>query len=197
MVPAPLPPQISREVGVYHRVSPGETLWRISQMYNVDLDEIVRANRIPDSAIIEKGQLIFIPGSTGQKKEVTSGAPSVANFLWPVKGKVISYFGTVQNNRINKGIDIQSPAENITASSSGKVTFCDYLKGYGRAIIVEHPNGISTVYAGDLQEAVRLDDRVTAGSLIARRAPASGSHTLMHFEVRRGYKSQNPLYYLP
>jgi murein DD-endopeptidase MepM/ murein hydrolase activator NlpD len=195
-VVSPPLPQVFKEVGVYHRVSPGETLWRISQIYGVDLDDIVKANRIPDAAIIEKGQLLFIPGASARKKEITSVQAAESSFIWPVKGKIVSRFGAVENNRVNKGIDIQTGAENISASSAGRVTFCDYLKGYGEAIIIEHSRGISTVYAGDLLTLVKLDDRVSAGNLIAKRAAGSGN-TLLHFEVRRGYRSQNPLYYLP
>lgn len=89
------------------------------------------------------------------------------------------------------------PTENIYASADGKVTFLDNLKGYGTAIIVEHANGIATVYSGSLQEQVGLDDLVNGGSIIARVTGASGSASVFHFEVRRGFKSQNPLYYLP
>lgn len=192
------PPPVGREVGIYHRVVPGETLWRISQTYAVDLDDIVRANRIPDAAIIEKGQLIFIPGARGKKQEVATGSAAVSNFFWPVKGKIISYFGNVNNNRINKGIDIQSVSDSVFAAAFGKVTFCDYLKGYGQTIIIEHANGIATVYAGDWKASVKLGDYANASSLIARKVSGSGKGgILLHFEVRRGYRSQNPLYYLP
>ena len=151
-----VPPPVAREAGIYHRVVPGETLWRISRMYAVDLDEIVKTNRIPDAAIIEKGQLIFIPGATAQKKKVVTEPSAESNFYWPIKGKIISYFGTVNNNRINKGIDVQSLSDSVSAAASGRVTFCDYLKGYGQTIVIEHSNGISTVYTGDLQELVKL-----------------------------------------
>lgn len=165
-------------------------------MYRVDLDEIVKANRIPDAAVIEKGQMIFIPGATSEKKEATAGLFPEANFSWPVKGKITFYFGSAINSRINKGIDIQvRPLDSISASSSGRVVFCDTLRGYGSTLIIEHPGGISTVYSGDLVNLVSLDDRVAAGNIIAR---VSGKNaTLFHFEVRRGYRSQNPLYYLP
>lgn len=191
-------PEVSQGAGIYHRVAPGETLWRISQLYNTDLDEIVRTNHIPDAAVIEKGQLIFIPGATTQKTEIYNLATD-STFSWPAKGKTVSYYGAGENNGTNKGIDIAvRNAAEVYASAAGKITFCDNLKGYGKTIIVEHPNGIATVYTGDLQESVKLDDRVTEGSLIAKVASGPGKGvSLLHFEVRRGYRSQNPLYYLP
>jgi len=47
--------------GVYHRVKPGETLWRISKAYNVDLQELAEINNITDAARISAGSVVFIP----------------------------------------------------------------------------------------------------------------------------------------
>ena len=53
--------ETDRVKGVYHRVKPGETLWRISKAYNADLQEIAELNNITDSSRITAGQAIFIP----------------------------------------------------------------------------------------------------------------------------------------
>ncbi len=47
--------------GVYHRVKPGETLWRISKAYNVDLQELAEINNITDASRITAGNVVFIP----------------------------------------------------------------------------------------------------------------------------------------
>jgi len=47
--------------GVYHRVKPGETLWRISKAYNVDLQELAEINNITDSSRIAADSVVFIP----------------------------------------------------------------------------------------------------------------------------------------
>lgn len=47
--------------GVYHIVGSGQTLYRIAKTYNVDLNEIMRANRITDPTQIGVGQPLFIP----------------------------------------------------------------------------------------------------------------------------------------
>jgi lipoprotein NlpD len=46
---------------VYHRVKPGETLWRISKAYNVDLQDLAEINNITDASRISAGNVIFIP----------------------------------------------------------------------------------------------------------------------------------------
>ncbi|MBN2283223.1 MAG: peptidoglycan DD-metalloendopeptidase family protein [Deltaproteobacteria bacterium] len=52
-----------RPRGVYHTVQPEETLWRIAQAYNCDVDELARANNLKDKNRIEAGQVIFVPGA--------------------------------------------------------------------------------------------------------------------------------------
>ncbi len=47
--------------GVYHRVKPGETLWRIAKAYNVDLQELAEINNITDASRISAGSVVFIP----------------------------------------------------------------------------------------------------------------------------------------
>ena len=47
---------------ISHIVAPGETLWRISKMYNVPSNEILRANRINSKEpVLRKGQCLLIP----------------------------------------------------------------------------------------------------------------------------------------
>ncbi|MBI2880882.1 MAG: M23 family metallopeptidase [Candidatus Tectomicrobia bacterium] len=53
-----------RRPGIYHTIRPGETLWRISQTYGVDLEEVVKANHIGDPRRIVAGTKIFIPGAS-------------------------------------------------------------------------------------------------------------------------------------
>ncbi len=47
--------------GVYHRVKPGETLWRISRAYNVDLQELAEINNITDASRIGADSVVFVP----------------------------------------------------------------------------------------------------------------------------------------
>ncbi|MCK9604294.1 MAG: LysM peptidoglycan-binding domain-containing M23 family metallopeptidase [Candidatus Omnitrophica bacterium] len=184
--------------GVYHRVEKGQTLWRISQMYGVDLDEIVKINRVSDAANIETGQLIFIPHR--QKPQYSTAKPdSNKDFIWPIRGRVITAFGQSSNNMVNKGINIQ-PYDNpdVKASRSGKIVFyTDNFKNFGKTIIIDHGDGFSTVYARNAKVFVRIGDYVQKGTIIAK-AGSSGrdKNRYLHFEIRKGYASQNPYFYL-
>jgi len=48
---------------VYHEVAPGETVWRISKMYDVEIEDIVVANNLRDAVKLEKGQRLLIPNA--------------------------------------------------------------------------------------------------------------------------------------
>ena len=194
-------PEAQKTPGIYHKVMPKETLWRIAKAYDVSLDAVVKANRIPDATKIEKGQLIFIPGAS-QVLDIDKSDTklySSGSFIWPVKGRVICYYGEKVSGRINKGIDIQSGSgQDIYASKNGKVTFLGELKGYGKTIIIEHNDNFSTVYANITEPKATLNSGVSQGSVIAKIAKLDkGRQSFIHFEIRKGYFSQNPMFYLP
>lgn len=55
---------------VYHEVAPGETLWRLSKMYDVSIEEIMRANNL-SSTTLEKGQNLLIPDAAPLRPIIT------------------------------------------------------------------------------------------------------------------------------
>jgi LysM repeat protein len=196
--PSVRPPLAPGVPGIYHRVEKGQTLWRISKMYNVDLDELVQINRISDITKVEVNQLIFIPHR--QKKISVPIKGYSDDFIWPNRGRVISTFGQTFNNMINKGINIQ-PYNNLSvvASRSGKVVFyADNFGAFGKTIIIEHSDGFSTVYARNSQVFVKAGDSVQKGTAIAKIGQAGrDKNTYLYFEIRKGYLAQNPIFYLP
>lgn len=182
--------------GKYHRVEKNQTLWRISKIYRVDLEDILKSNNITDPSQIKIGQSIFIPyhnfPETGLSLNSTA-KDNLSDFIWPAKGTVISKFGDKLNNAVNKGLTIRiSPESDIQAAQAGRVAFtAGQLKGYGKTIILSHNNGIMTVYA------LLSDILVKTGEFIPQGAPiARSANGIIHFEIRKGYASQNPYYYL-
>ena len=197
VVPAPIIPQGTS--GVYHKVEKGQTLWKISKAYNVELDDLARINHISDTTAIEVGQLIFIPGR--KKEEVL---PIVAyggdDFIWPARGRVVASFGSVYNNMINKGLNIRPEEGNdVVASRSGKVVFSSgSFGGFGKTLIIDHGDGLSTVYARNSELLVKAGDLVQKGQRIAKAGSAGRDKSVyLHFEVRRRHVAENPYYYLP
>jgi len=57
-------PQLAGSIfrqNVFHAVAPGETLWRISKMYDVKMEDIIRANNLKKPKELEMGQRLLIP----------------------------------------------------------------------------------------------------------------------------------------
>lgn len=189
---SPLKPPITPQIpGIYHRVERGQTLWRISKIYNVDLEEIVSINRISDAASIEVGQLIFIPRrNKPQYSPYKSSGQD--DFTWPVKGRVITSFGQTYNNMINKGINIQpQKTRDVLAAAGGRVVFyTDNFEGFGKTIIIDHNNGFMTVYAKNSEVFVK------AGDFVQKGTPVAKVNNYLHFQIRKGHIPQNPYFYL-
>jgi len=194
--PSIVPPVLGP--GIYHKVTPGETLFRISKLYNVTVDDLVKYNKIPNVAYIEKNQLIFIPNAS--KPLVSSQLTDISKnggFDWPVKGRVVSYFGDQGSGRINNGIDIKTDfRDKVLAVHDGKVVFADHLSGYGQTVIVDHSDHLMSVYSQNSGLFVKVDDVVKKGSPIARVGRVKGI-ALLHFEIRKNAIATNPLYFLP
>lgn len=175
----------------FHIVQKGETLYRISQSYGVSLEEVSRINGIVDPTQISVGQRIAIPGRN------TSG------LIWPVNGKISSGFGRRGWRGFHSGIDI--PARKgtpIRAVADGLVIVSgkslDGYSKYGRVVVVQHGDGMKTLYAHNHKNHVTPGDCVRAKEIIGEvgsTGNASGSH--LHFEIRKNEKLVNPLKYLP
>jgi len=166
-------------------------------MYNIDLDQLVEINNISDVTSIEIGQQIFIPEAYKVSSADTGGA--MEDFVWPLKGRVIGKFQEVRDNMVNKGINIQPNLDReVVASRGGQVVFYhDNFKGFGKTVILEHPDGFITVYSGLQEVFVKVGERVSRGAVIARMDSASQkTSNCLHFEIRKGHLPQNPIFYL-
>ncbi|MBI5144680.1 MAG: peptidoglycan DD-metalloendopeptidase family protein [Candidatus Omnitrophica bacterium] len=197
-LPTVMPTRPEGIPGIYHRVERGQTLWRISKLYNLDLEELAAINRISDATKIEVGQLIFIPHR--QKQAAPTKNAQFEDFIWPLRGRVITAFGYSLNNMVNKGLNIQAePMQEIVAARSGQVVFySDDFAGYGKTVIIDHGDGFSTVYARNKEVFVKIGDRIEKGRAIARAGSTNkDKNVYLHFEIRNGYLAQNPYFYLP
>jgi septal ring factor EnvC (AmiA/AmiB activator) len=119
---------------------------------------------------------------------------------WPVKGKIISFFGPYRNEKykvinFRSGIDIRAErGEPIRSISAGLTIYANWFKGFGNMIIIDHGEHYYTVYA-HLEEVFKVKgDRVEKGEVIATVGD-SGSlmGPALHFEVRHHGKPMDPL----
>jgi murein DD-endopeptidase MepM/ murein hydrolase activator NlpD len=133
--------------------------------------------------------------------DTVADAPSAdgKQFRWPVRGRIISGFGTKPNGEKNDGINLAVPeGTSVKAIEAGKVIYAgNELAGYGNLVLVRHAGGWVSAYAHNKDLTVKRGDTVQRGQTIAH-AGMTGSVTSpqVHFELRQGAKPVNPLDYL-
>jgi murein DD-endopeptidase MepM/ murein hydrolase activator NlpD len=199
---APVPPPISIQKCVkenypfveakkIHYVEKGETLFQISNIYGIPVEKIALANGIKDLSHISVGQAIVIPGTV------------YSNIIWPVRGKISSYYGKRRGRGFHAGIDIvASKGTPIKAAADGLVIASgkglDGFSKYGRIVILDHGNGVRTIYAHNKKNNVRSGSCIRTGDVLGEvgdSGNATGPH--LHFEIRKYGNPLNPILYLP
>ncbi len=123
--------------------------------------------------------------------------------LWPVDGRLESYFGKRTDPfsgepALHAGVDIIAPAGTpVRAAADGVVLHAQFVNGYGRLVIIDHGNGLETYYAHLSRFAVVPGQEIRQGEIIGA-VGSSGRVTAphLHYEVRRYGTPQNPSPYL-
>lgn len=114
-------------------------------------------------------------------------------------GRVTSRFGfrinpVTDEYKLHKGYDIGANSGSlIYAVASGRVTYAGYDSGYGNYVVVQHGEGIKTLYAHCSEICVEKNDTVEAGAVIARvgsTGNSTGPH--LHLELLINGKRYDP-----
>lgn len=122
---------------------------------------------------------------------------------WPVNGVITSDFGwrnhpifgrQILHSGIDIGVDEGTP---VHAADGGVVVYSGWMDGYGYAVVIDHGNGISTLYGHNSDLAVSEGQTVSKGTVIAY-AGSTGNSTgpHVHFEVRVNGDPVDPQGYL-
>lgn len=126
-------------------------------------------------------------------------ATGKVNFAWPVKGKIISAFGSkgggVKNDGINIGAAKGTP---IKSAEAGIVVYAgNELKGYGNLLLIRHEKNFMSAYAHADKLLVKTGDVVAKGDKIATVGTTGNvKQPQLHFEIRKKTKSVDPKKYL-
>jgi murein DD-endopeptidase MepM/ murein hydrolase activator NlpD len=143
-------------------------------------------------------QLAFRTGTPGYQRVLGTG-----QMLNPVSGPITSNFGYRQHpilgsSRFHAGTDFGVPQGTpILAADSGTVIVAEWYGGYGNAVIIDHGNGLTTLYGHCSELYVSVGQGVQRGQTIAAVGStglSTGPH--LHFEVRQQGEPVDPLAYL-
>ncbi|OAB40540.1 hypothetical protein PMSD_01140 [Paenibacillus macquariensis subsp. defensor] len=138
----------------------------------------------------------------GSVKEVVLQGTKIAGqgsgqFSWPVSGATISSTYGSRWGRQHKGIDMVSGNRTIMAADEGVVTFTGNISGYGKAVIINHSNGYTTLYGHMSRITVSQGQTVDKGDgigVMGNTGRSTGTH--LHFEIKKNNVAQNPMRYL-
>lgn len=125
---------------------------------------------------------------------------AVRQFSWPVRGEIISAYGTRANGKANDGINIAAAEGTpVKSAADGVVRYAgNELRGFGKLLLIEHAGGFITAYAHNSELLVRRGDSVRRGQTIARVGRTGNvSEPQLHFEVRKGTEPLDPRTMLP
>lgn len=121
----------------------------------------------------------------------------------PASGRLSSGFGwrfhpILHKQKFHNGLDIAAGyGSGVHAAADGVVLIAGYGNGYGNRIIIDHGNGISTLYGHLSRVGVSSGTHVKRGQYIGAVGStglSTGPH--LHFEVRRNGNPVNPRPYL-
>lgn len=149
----------------------------------------------PKTKMQEKQKISSDPN----KKLPKIAARSSSKFSWPVRGKILSHFGSKSNGLFNDGINIgASHGTAVMSAENGVVAYAgNEVKGMGNLVIIQHSDGWMTVYAHMNSLSVRRGTKVSVGQKIGTVGQTGKvDKPQLHFEIRKGTKAYNPSSYL-
>jgi septal ring factor EnvC (AmiA/AmiB activator) len=165
------------------------------------VEDLQRSAEQVDSLLKELDQRFQLAQS--RMRQPPGRLPSLGSLLWPVEGKVVSFFGRQKHPNFDtfvnkKGIEIQArEGSPIRSVSSGKVVYADWLKGYGLVVIVDHTNGFYSLYAHASKLLVAEGNAVANGQIIGETGETGVTEEdTLYFELRKGTTPIDPLKWL-
>jgi len=188
--------------GITYTIRSGDTISSIAKRYGSTVNKILAYNNLTSANKIRVNQKIIIPdGKLGHTpltptKTIRSyKKPTNPNsrFVWPSVSKRITQYYHWRHHAIDIGAKLGSP---IYAIQGGRVERAGWSRGYGYNIVINHGNGIKSLYAHASKLYVKRGQQVKQGQIIGAVGStgwSTGPH--IHLEIRINNKKVNPLSY--
>ncbi len=205
--------QIPPEDGLYVEIGSSDTLVKLADKYEADIDKTKEFNGIDDDSQLVAGEEIFMVDGEPEVVYVAAAptytapsysepavaqyniTPSAEGWIRPTQGAITQ--GYRWGHYAYDVADTSKPP--LLAAASGTVTKAysgGWGGGYGNHVIIDHGNGYQTLYAHAEVVYVNTGDYVSQGQVIAKMGNtgrvygATGIH--LHFELIYNGVKQNP-----
>ena len=201
--------------GLTHKVKRGDTIAKIAKYYSTTPEKVIKQNKLKeDGSDLVIGEELVIPDGKmpapvyvaptrryTQLSNISAPPPSVATpagsgYLWPAGARHITQYFGWRHAAVDIGGQI---GIGLYATKAGTVirAQCGWNGGYGCYIIIDHGNGVTSLYGHATKLFVSVGDYVSQGQTIAALGStgrSTGPH--LHFEIRVNGVRQNPLRYI-
>ena len=211
---------------IKHNVVRGETVFTISRLYNISVRSLADWNGLDSDYTLREGQILIIPlvdkkATKNTQKEIDESAvpappsskkpqprnvnkqefsksadtkisvPETGKMAYPLEGLVIREY----SKNINDGIDFTARAgTKVVAADTGLVATVTEDINQIAIVVLKHPGNILTVYANLTNIKVSTNQNVNRGDILGEIP--DGDPPYLHFEIREGFESVDPLEYL-
>ncbi len=143
-------------------VQQGDTLFSISNKFNIPRSKIIEYNKLHDDDYLVLGQELKITADLIENEIIVMDLPQSKSVpYWPISGNISDYSGRIQGVKIDG-----ESGDYIKAVSKGKVIWYDSYKSIGKVVIIEGDNGYSYLYGYkdglDVSKGIKVDagDRI-------------------------------------
>ena len=211
---------------IKHNVVRGETVFTISRLYNISVRSLADWNGLDSDYTLREGQILIIPlvdkkATKNTQKEIDESAvpappsskkpqprnvnkqefsksadtkisvPENGKMAYPLEGLVIREY----SKNLNDGIDFTARAgTKVVAADTGLVATVTEDINQIAIVVLKHPGNILTVYANLTNIKVSTNQNVNRGDILGEIP--DGDPPYLHFEIREGFESVDPLEYL-
>ena len=207
---------------IRHQVVRGETAYSIARLYDVSVTSLAEWNGLGPDLAVREGQYLLIPVAVDGFSSSEAAAPVVvadasepggtsiappppsastplpaddtvaaAEVAVPVNGSIIREYAKGSN----EGIDISAPVGTaVKAAAAGTVAAITRDTDQVPILVIRHDGDLLTVYANIDEITVEKGDPVSRGQTVAKVRASDPS--FLHFEVRDGFESVDPIDYL-
>ena len=157
-----------------------------------EADRLERERRAKEAAANNKPAPV-VKEKTVWSQEPDYSVPYRGNCSLPASGGIRAQFGADRGGglRWNGIVIAANSGAAVKVVKSGKVLYADFLRGYGKLVIVDHGGGFMSLYGYNQSINVKTGDSVSANQTVASVGDGSEGETGLYFETRlRGRPSQ-------